>query len=256
MSYEGQTKLLDIDMSSFARAYLIPITDIHFGMLEVNHPKLLKYINWVKDRPEALICGLGDWFETPINRARTQDEPIWPNGMTTEQVVDEALGIFEPVMDRIVFLIDGNHEERALGLTGGSAIQSFVDRANLRDKKGTEQAILKLKVGEIDYRVMAQHGWGGARRTGGQLNKMEEMGAVCGDADVYLTGHEHTLFMARWDKDIVGNGEMVEMRQNFVGCGCFVGYTRFQRRIARRKPNIGAPRVRFNGTKRDVHVSI
>lgn len=256
MAYEAQTKLITVEKPELKRMYLIPFGDIHLGMPECNIPKLCKYLDWVAERDDAYLCGLGDWFETPINLSRVNDGPVWPNGMSTSEVVDQAVALFAPVRDKILFLIKGNHEERASSKTGTDALDMLATRLGLRDLLGDEQAIMKLTVGDVKYTLMAQHGWGGARKTGGQVNKMEELAAVTGDADVYVTGHEHTLFMSRWDKDIVGNDEIVELRQMYVGCGCFVGYTRFQRRIARRKPNIGAPRIRFNGTKRDVHVSI
>ena len=241
------------------KAHLIPIGDTHLGLKEFRDDKFLSYREWILKRENVVVYLLGDIFETPINRAITCDEPITPNGMTVSETVAYAYELFAPIRDRIVAVVMGNHELRSARLSGGDALGTLVMKLGLEDVYDAEQVLVQLKVGKIKYSIVGTHGWGGARKTGGQVNKIEEMTNIVADADVYLTGHEHTLFLSRYDIDLVkqtNGAEIVELRQMFLGCGCFVDYTRFQKRIARRKPNIGSPRIRFNGTRRDVHASI
>ena len=248
-------KILNYDMPT-NRVYIVPIGDMHIGLKEFEVDKFLKYRSWILSNENAYVTLMGDIFETPISRVRTQDEPITPSGMTVPETVDFAYDLFMPMRDRLIGVVEGNHELRSSMMTGGDALGTLMERMGLTHIYDHDTLLIQIKVGDVVYRQMVQHGWGGARRTGGQVNKMEEMSNVVGDADIYCTGHEHTLFMSRWDKDVARSGTVVELRQVYVGCGCFCKLTRFQKRIARRKPNIGSPRIRLNGSKRDVHVSI
>ncbi len=248
-------KILNYDIPT-TKAYIIPMCDLHLGLNEFVLNQFLAYRRWIIANPYARVILVGDIFETPISRTRTQDEPITPSGMTVPGTIDFGYELFMPIQERIDGVVEGNHELRSSMMTGGDALGTLMERMQLTHVYDHDTLLLQHKIGDVVYRTMMQHGWGGARKTGGQMNKMEEMSNVVGDADIYCTGHEHTLFMSRWDKDVARSGTVVELRQVYVGCGCFCKLTRFQKRIARRKPNIGSPRIRLNGSKRDVHVSI
>ena len=248
-------KIIDIE-ANYDRIHVMPMGDHHIGLREFAPDKFMGYRQWILDHPGTKVILMGDIFETPINTSRVQDEPQAPNGMTVHQTIAYGYDLFAPIRDNIIGIVEGNHDYRASRLTGGSALSMLIAKLDLEDVYDPDQILVRINVDDTIYQIMAQHGWGGARKTGGQMNKMEEMSNIIGDADAYLTGHEHTLFMSRWDKDIVQGNDVIELRQVYVGCGCFCGLTRFQKRIARRKPNIGAPRLRLDSKRRDLHVSI
>lgn len=230
--------------------------DSEIGSPEFQEHAMRDYVQWVKETPHALVALMGDIFNQPISGGRASDVFL-PNGMTPDESEDLAYDIFYPIQDRIKSIVKGNHEDRGDKLMGINSLNTLVKRLELQKYYDPDIVLLRIQVGNIPYKVFSTHGWGGARRTGGHVNKMEELVKVVSDADVYLTGHEHTLFVFRWDRELFGEGkETYPVRQVFIGTGCFNGYTKFQRRIARMMPNIGAARIRFNGTRKDVHVSL
>jgi len=234
-------------------SYLVPMGDFHIGDNNFAEEKLVDYVNWIKAHENAYTILMGDIFETPEKLSKASD--LWELCMKPEDCVNKAVEVLTPIASRILGVVHGNHEDRMYKKFGTTQLNELLPRLGITNKIMSHDAlILNWRVGEITYVVYALHGWGGARLTGGQLNKSEQMGDVVRDADVFLTGHEHTLFMSRWDSDLIKDD--MELRQVHVGCGCFCRYTKFQEGIARRKPNVGAPRIRFNGSRRDVHVSI
>ena len=246
-------KTININVKSKA-AYLIPICDAHIGDPGFNEPKLKAYINWVMEKKNCFIVLLGDIFETPVPGQKSTNSWLMKDGLTPVEAENRGLEIFAPARDRIVGIVEGNHELRASKILGLSSLQRLADHFGLSDYFDSKVITIKIVVNGVEYNVIATHGWGGARLLGGQMNKVASMSGVTGDADVYLTGHEHSLILARHEVDLVREG--IELRQVYVGCGCFVDWTEFQQGIQRAKPSLGAPRIRFDGNRRDVHVSI
>jgi len=193
-------------------------------------------------------------FETIFPGSRASD--AFESNMELGEALDLGVKLFTPVKDRILGSIDGNHEYRSRRAFGLSGTEELMKRLGINDSHATDQLTIHLQVGNITYDIMTLHGWGGARRVGAHLNKTEELMNITGDCDVYITGHEHTLYVSRYDKELTSSVKGRYIKQYLVGCGCFCYYTSFQRSKALRRPHVGAARIRFNGEKRDVHVSI
>ncbi|KKN34180.1 hypothetical protein LCGC14_0796340 [marine sediment metagenome] len=235
-------------------AYIVPLTDTHIGDPGFTERKLRHYIDWILEREHCYVMLLGDIFETPISGSRATNVWELKNGLSPMEAEATAIDIFTPIASRIVGVVEGNHELRSTQMTGTSSLIRLSQALDLMDVYDKKVVRVKLSVRDIDYNIVGTHGWGGARLLGGQLNKIASMSNVTADADVFVTGHEHSLVLARHEVDLEREG--FELRQLYIGCGCFVEWTDFQQGIQRAKPSIGAPRIRFDGTRRDVHVSI
>jgi len=246
---------LEYSFPELEKMYLIPIADPQIGEPEFQEDSLIAYRDWILQHKEAYTGVLGDMFSTYVINNKAVN--FWRMRYSPEQCLDKALELLDPIKDRILWFQLGNHEWRAYQATGRTIMSELVRGLGFKEDKllGRTGVLINVTVGKVPYSIYSLHGWGGARKTGGQVNKVEEMSAVIRDADVYLQGHEHTVFATRWDSQQADVDGRV-LRQLYVGCGTFCGYTDFQAGIARRMPNVGSPRVRFNGTRKDIHVSI
>ena len=235
--------------------YFIPMADWQVGDTAFAEEALRKYVKWVQDRDNAMVGLVGDIFETHKKNSRATD--IWEMALKPREAMERATEIIYPITDRILFMQEGNHCDRMYQEFGRTPTEEFALRLGLSlDIIAPRGLVTHLKVGDVDYSIYSLHGWGGARTTGGQVNKSLALGEVVKDADVYLIAHEHRLFQTRQDCLVNRRGKTEVLRQNFIGVGGFCNYTKFQEGLALRLPNVGAPRIRFNGTRRDVHVSI
>ena len=97
---------------------VIPIGDIHLGNVNCNVKKLRDTINWIENKEDTYIIGMGDYIEA-INFT---DPRFNPNNIPPQYLSrlgdivikekEELIKIFEPVSDRIICLLEGNHERK------------------------------------------------------------------------------------------------------------------------------------------------
>jgi len=265
--------------SEFKAIYIIPLSDEQIGDPGFYEELFLGYRSWILERPNAFALLPGDLFEQPVRGNRASD--FWEVHLTPDKAKKKAKSLLKPLADagRILGAVDGNHELRAYLATGHSPLKDVLDELGLPTEGDNsiydpEALVIKVAFGtdkshrantKFTYKIYMTHGWGGARRTGAHVNKTEELAAVVTNADVYIIGHEHTLYDSRWDSAFIPDSPRAlackQTRQVFVGGGTFCKYTKFQKRIQRRLPNLGAPRIRLEGVSghrahKDIHVSI
>ena len=263
----------------FQAVYIIPLSDEQIGDPGFYEELFLGYRNWILERPNAFVLLPGDLYEEPVVGNRASD--FWEIHLTPKEAKKKAKKLLKPLADagRILGAVSGNHEFRAYKATGHDPIYDTLSELGLPvEGKNSiydpDAIVVRIAFGEdrsqrkginFIYKIYMTHGWGGARRTGAHVNKTEEMAAVVTNADVYVIGHEHTLYDSRWDSAYIPGSlqatQCQAVRQVFVGGGTFCRYTKFQKRIQRRLPNLGAPRIRLEGisrhrTHKDIHCSI
>ena len=266
--------------AEFPAVYILPLSDMQIGSPEFYESLFLSYRQWILDRPNAFVLLPGDVFEQPVRGNRASD--YWDMHLKPSEAIRKAESLFSPLAKegRILGAVDGNHEFRAYLATDASPLVTLLDKlglpvngvASIHDPESIVIRIVfegddrvRQKKARFVYHIYMSHGWGGARRTGAHVNKTEELAAVVTNADVYILGHEHTLYDSRWDSAYIppnANATVCKpVRQIFVGAGTFCRYTKFQKRVQRRLPNLGAPRIRLEGVSglkghKDIHVSI
>ena len=257
--------------------YIIPLSDMQIGNPSFDEGAFLGYRNWILERPNAYTILPGDNLESPVTGNRASD--YWDMALTPAKAKSKLKELLTPLAEvgRILGSVDGNHELRVYNMTGHRPIKEILEELGLPvEGKNSiydpEVIVVRLVFGNdtnahggFTYSIYLTPGWGGARRTGAHVNKTEELAAVVTNADAYVIGHEHTLYDSRWDSAYIPDSPKAitckEKRQVFVGAGTFCRYSRFQKRIQRRLPNVGAPRIRLEGTcghksHKDIHVSI
>jgi hypothetical protein len=253
--------------------YIVPIFDAQIGDPGFDQVALEGYRDWILEHENAMTVLGGDNLNTTTKHNRTDD--LWESNLKPQQAINLGAKIFKPLKNRILGVVDGNHEDRAFRDTGLSPTIEMLLKIGFSDPEieriyDPRVLILRLRFGHNSsqgkrwsYTGYLTHGWGGARKSGGQVNKSEEMGLVINNCDFYMIGHEHTL---KANPVTVGyvpsTGNFCqEQRQIYALCGGFCHYTRFQKKIARRLPDIGAPRIRLEGIqghrgRKDIHISV
>ena len=265
--------------SKYNKVYVIPLSDMQIGNPSFDEDLFLGYRDWILERDNAFTVLPGDNLETPVLGNKAAD--VWDMYLTPEKARKKLRELLKPLADagRILGAVDGNHDIRTYQLTGHRITREILEELGccVEGKNSIydpEAIVVRLVFGKdtnsgsksgFTYSIYMTHGWGGARRTGAHVNKTEELAAVVTNADVYMIGHEHTLYDSRWDSAVIPTSHSSTMchekRQVFVGAGTFCRYTRFQKRIQRRLPNLGSPRIRLEGvcgkkSHKDIHVSI
>lgn len=254
------------------KIYVIPIGDVHVGEIGFNkraQEKLTGYINWVKKTPNAFVFLMGDLLNTASRHSVSS--PFQQN-MSTNQQLDVIVKLLEPIKDRIIGAITGNHENRMiddygydptiaicdrLGITyfGYDAVVFF--RMNCHGPKKTPRGTL------AGY---FHHCTGGGATLGGKLNRVDKLKDIVCNADFFVGGHSHAL--------ISGDGEVFSidktkaridiLRRVFIDAGSYIDYEGGYANMKQLAPSrMGSPRillqVKRDGKDKvhsDIHVSI
>jgi hypothetical protein len=159
----------------------------------------------------------------------------------------------EPLKDRIDVLIPGNHERRIWKSVGDCPIADVADF--LEVPYAQHAVVVVYQVGDVEYQVYMRHGTGGGG-VGARANRLQKQSQIA-LADVYVSGHTHSKLtfpdeIFRYDPQ---TGTMRRTDRWYVSSGSFLRYEGYAASSGYTPTRIGAPRVRLDGTHRDISVS-
>ena len=257
-AYEMHEINLPADLSC---AYLIPISDLHIGDPVCNLDKFYRYRSWIEKTPNAYVILNGDILDAATKNSIGD---VYGATMQPGEQLNLACEILEPIKDRILALISGNHENRIKRETGIDVSQILAQR--LGTWYAGDEAYIKLRLGSqkdtnkhpLVYTIYCTHGWGSGRTAGAKVNNLQRLGEIC-LADIYIASHTHFMTV---HQDIIlvpdlRNNQMVELKRTFVSSGAFVGRSSYAVRSGYKFSKQGSPRIRLEGReKKDVHASI
>ena len=195
---------------------LYPIGDVHIGAFNCAESHLKNYINHIASDPRGLWIGGGDYCDciTPQDAKRfdVSSLPDWiltGGPMTireqltdiTKQERDRFCEMVEPIKDKCIGLMQGNHEYALMKLANNG--HHFLMCEELGVPNLTDAVMLRLNFRKIkkphssgvSVVVFAVHGHGGGRTAGAEPNHLARLRNMA-DADIYLRGHSHTFHIA------------------------------------------------------------
>lgn len=256
-------KYLEVEVPESV-AYVIPIGDLHLGdsaFKGEGERKLRGYLEWVKERPNARIFLNGDIFNVASRISKTD-----PFSTDTSEYL-KAIDIFEPYKDQIIGATDGNHEARMMDMFGFSPTEIMCRELKIPYCKWS--AVVKLKVGKRsdknagrrfreNYFLYFHHTTGGGGTVGSKLNRVVKLRDIVEGCDVYFGSHNHQLAVAPQDVYVPSHqAGLLKRRIWYVDCGSYLEWDGSYAEKGMLAPTkLGSPRVRFDGNKHDVHVSI
>lgn len=214
--------------------YLRPMGDIHFGHPGHDLEMFQESIDLVKNSPNYLTIGMGDFVEnnTVTGRgAKTFDEemPLAKKGkaLLPSQEIREFRELWKPIASKTIGMLIGNHEDRTINhdyfkllFTEPLGVPYLGDRAYI---------ILNFTYrGQLvnQYKLIALHS-----RFGGQYGGTVQMAAMRGynayeGFDALLYGHTHyTQAEKQYRKYLDTSAEppqLVTRKYYLVNTGCFV----------------------------------
>jgi hypothetical protein len=253
------------------KCYLICIGDLHFAdnaFRAESYKKLKGYIEWVKNTPEAKVVLGGDMFNVAGRNSKTSP---FEQRMSVKEEIDEICSLLDPIKDRIVGAIEGNHEHRAKNDYDIDLTAVLCSRLNI-PYMGMS-GVIAFKVGKINrkkgtktggnyrytYYGYFHHTTGGGGSIGGALNRAEKLANIVEGCDFYCGFHSHKLSHAKMSmfKPNPDAKKVDERTIDFITCGGYLAYEgSYAERGMMRPVKLGSPRIRFSGTKHDVHISI
>ncbi len=208
------------DLSATQR--LVALGDIHLGAKQCDKELLKETIESIRLDPNALWIGMGDYVDFhdpkhPHFAASDLDPEIYNAnniGNFARATQDAIFDMLEPIKDKCIGLLMGNHEYNFMKRNLQSGwMDDLCERLNVRNlgytavihlvfkeakkaakKASAKKAGQKKKRTQVQYTIFAVHGAGSSSGVGGKRKRLQKyMDEIFVGADIYLMGHVHLL---------------------------------------------------------------
>ena len=239
--------------------------DVHIGSPQCDYKYLLERIKYVKEHDNVYAIIGGDLIN---NSTRNSVGDVYEEPLTPMQQIKTAVSTFEPIKDKILCAISGNHEGRSYKTDGIDLLHFFCVELGISDKYDSVACLSFVRLGsqinksktqrcsgrKLCYTIYVAHGDGqGGRTIGSIANGLQRRGKVI-DADIIITGHTHKSLVLRdsmWRVDPQNNSAFLK-DQVFVSAGSFLNYESYAERYGLPPTSKLSPRIVLSGTEKQI----
>ena len=260
-----------LDVGDYESIIVRPIGDVHVGNPYQDAPYLAGLIREIKDTPNEYWIGCGDYIES--NLKRQKHAGVYGDLLTPKEQVDEFVRLFDPIADKCLGLIGGNHDHRVLHDTSFDPARMIAKDLGLEDKYVDDGLVVRLAFGSrtrtggrrdargqsaCRYTFYVTHGSTGSALVSGKALSLQRAGDVC-LADVVVGAHVHTEIAFR---DIIYTptyndiGNCSYRERWYVNTGSLIAYGPYARTARMRPQPVGVPRINLDATREKVSVTI
>ena len=172
---------------------IIPIADVHIGDKLSNLKLLKEALQRIKDEPNTFTIINGDLCNMALKNSKSD---VYSDNLSPMEQVLTATELLEGIKNKILVISTGNHEDRTKKETNIDVTRLIAKQLGIEDRYADAWWYLYLTFGKdikgraITYGITGIHGYGGGRKSGGKINRLEDMSQVV-IADLYLMSHTH-----------------------------------------------------------------
>lgn len=209
-------KPIKCDLSAdFESLELHALADCHIGDAMCDFERIRQTIEHIKNTPNAYCILNGDLMDTAV---KTSIGDTYGANLQPMEQLKQCVKIFEPIKDKILCIISGNHENRTYKTDGIDLTEIMAAQLGLSNRYSDTTAILFIRFGndvrhsrKMCYSLYTTHGSGGGRKEGGKINRLADLSNIV-DADIYVHSHTHlpAVFKERFFR--------VDHRNNCINC--------------------------------------
>lgn len=237
-----------------------PLSDLHIGDMMSDGLLIQKVIKHIQETPNAYCILGGDLMDTAI--ATSVGDTYGANLQPMEQL-QVCVKLFEPIKDKILCILPGNHENRVYRSDGIDMTAIMAAQLGLQDRYSSTTALLFIRLGtnkehhnrRFVYTVYATHGSGGGRKEGGKINRLVDYAQIV-DADVYICGHTHMPAVLRtgYYRVSMSNSSVQMVDKLFVNTAAALDYGGYGDSAGFKPASKSNPVLYFSGEKHKVVV--
>lgn len=241
---------------------IVPISDLHIGDPNINMKIVNDLIDRVAQDPNTYAVLVGDIMNTAIAGSKSD---VYSDAAPPEDQLDRAVELFEPIKDKILAVVPGNHEERISRSVGVDMSRQLSARLGIVDRYDSTAALVYVRMGNskrhgapIIYSIYVNHGHGGGgRRAGSKINCLQDLGYVI-DADVIIAGHTHmpATFRTSQMRCVPQKFSYVLHEQVFVNTASAIEYGGYGQRGGYQPPSNAYPIITLDPAVKKVTVTL
>lgn len=237
-----------------------PMADLHMGDPNSDFKLIMERIEYIKNTPNAYCILNGDLMDTATSASvgDTYGAVLQP----MEQL-KQCVKIFEPIKDKILAVLPGNHEHRVYKADGLDMTEIMCAQLGIPEKYSPTTALLFVRFGKQKhggrcgkpflYTLYVTHGAGGGRKEGGKVNRLADLASIC-DADCYIHGHTHLplVFKNSFFRVSGSNSSVALVDKLFVNTAAALDYGGYGDTAGFKPASKRSPVIYLDGTKHDM----
>lgn len=240
---------------------LYDLADFHIGDMMCDFKLVQALIDHVKDTPTAYCILGGDLMDTAISSSIGDTYGATHQPMEQLQV---CVKLFEPIKDKILCILHGNHENRVYKSDGVDMTALMAAQLGIADRYSPTTALLFIRFGHdikhnrrMCYTVYATHGHGGGRKEGGKINNLSDLASIV-DADCYICGHVHlpASFKNSYYRTDTQNSGVQKVTKLFVSTASALEYGGYSDVQGYAPSANDYPYITFSGSRKFMRASV
>lgn len=205
---------------------IIPIYDVHLGSRECREQEFIQFVNEIAKMENTFVFLGGDLCDNGLKNSLTN---VYRATISPAAQKREMAKILEPIREKILVCVDGNHERRTGRDSDQSICYDIMAKLDIEDRYRENMAFVKITLG-TQYRADGQrtsseyrptycfcvtHGAGGGALPGGVINRNERFGYSIDGIDAIVVGHSHKPMLSQPGKIVVDTRNNIVSVQPF-----------------------------------------
>lgn len=240
---------------------IIPISDVHIGDANTDMKLVKELIQRIKDDQDCYTVLCGDLMNTAIIGGKSDS---YNETMTPEEQIEACAELIQPVADKVLAIVPGNHEERISKSAGVDTTKLLASEIGCKHLYCPEAALVYIRTGKnpnggkLVYSMYINHGHGGGgRRAGSKVNSLQDLGYVI-DADIIIAGHTHmpATFRQSSIRCVPQSFTAEYHEQVFVNVASALKYGGYGKRGGYQPPSNRYPVIELGDVKKDIKVTL
>jgi len=246
---ELSDKLRCIELHTFS--------DWHIGDEHCDMQSIKAEVEKVKVTPNAYCILNGDLCNTAT---KTSVSDIYSEKMSIMKQIQTCIELLEPIKDKILFISNGNHENRTYKNDGVEIMRLIAKQLGLEDKYCGEGGVLFVRFGDGGfhrrkqaYSIYITHGTGGGKKVGGKVNRLEDLAGIA-DCDIYIHSHTHLplIFKQGFYRLSWQNSSVSLVEKLFVNSSAQLNYGGYGQTQGFKPASKSTPVIYLNGCRREM----
>lgn len=251
-------KAIRCDLPYAEQIEIHPMADLHIGDNNSDFKLIMERIEYIKNTENAYCILDGDLMDTAI--ASSIGDTYGANLQPMEQL-KQCVKIFEPIKDKILCVLPGNHENRTYKTDGLDITEIMCSQLGIPDKYSPTTALLFVRFGrDVNrhnrpqlYTMYVTHGSGGGRKEGGKVNRLADLASIV-DADIYIHAHTHLplVFKEGFFRVSGSNSSVALVDKLFVNTAASLNYGGYGDKQGFKPASKRSPVIYLDGLKHDM----
>lgn len=255
-------KAIKCDLPFAETIEIHPMADLHIGDSMCDFKSVMERIAYIKNTPNAYCILDGDLMDTAI--ASSIGDTYGANLQPMEQL-KQCVKIFEPIKDKILAVLPGNHENRVYKTDGVDLTEIMCSQLGIASRYSPTTALLFIRFGKGNehanrrqlYTVYVTHGAGGGRKEGGKVNRLADLASIV-DADIYIHAHTHLplVFKESFFRVSSTTSSVALVDKLFVNTAAHLNYGGYGDRMGYKPTSKKSPVIYLHGLKHDMWATL